>query len=147
MKYQVDLEYIHRGYEGDSNHKSECPIEYGTLYADTVEALYDVMAETNERWLAKRYIECKDANFGYRGFIEDYYIKFSHIYTVIEEFSKEKLKATLTFQEKTAIREEEAAKIKTERDRRRALFNEQKRARDEQADRDNYIRLQRKYGR
>lgn len=144
IEYKVDVKYIHRYFEGDNSYKSDSNYrEPETLTAYSLSELYEAMAREHVRFMLDAEKECKQNAYHYK--MEDFRIEFSAIYTEVEPYFEEKMKATKTYLEKGAARDkfwaDERARQEAEKTRQEAYAKKEREARDLA----EYERLSKKY--
>ncbi len=129
-------------YYDDNNYRCFSRTEPEICRAETIDALYEVMAQVRVNHMLNGEQQCR---YGSRFSVENFTVEFSSTFIEVEPYDEARLKATTTYQNLGAARDlqREKEKAQAAQDRARALAWEAKQR--EEHDRAEFVRLSQKF--
>lgn len=152
MNEENETEYsvlVKRCYEGRDN--DNYPKTYVTnnylISADSLNNLYERMAKEYVDWKleGEKRIKVTPSWSDDPHNLDGYFVKFGDIHIIVEEYSEDKMKATETYKNKAAARDKFLVEQKILEETKRKSEEERARIWREKQEREEYLRLKKKF--
>lgn len=133
-----------RPYYDDSNYRCFERSDPETLRAETIDELYELMAKERVEHTLRGEGDSR-TGYGRQVSADDYTVEFSNLFIEVENYDEARLKNTTCYQNIGAARDERRAREKAEAERQKKLWAEAEAKRIEQHERDEFVRLSKKF--